>query len=742
MPNWLTGLFSGGFLNPGVAALGSLLVGVPIIIHLINRLRYKRVEFAAMEFLLESEQQNRRRILVEQLLLLLLRILVIVLITLLIGRVVFDSSRLSLLQGGVSHQIVLLDDSMSTGERSGGAAAFDRARETVTRLVRAASEASSQQRMTVIRLTAPTTTPATLTEQVVDGRTADEMIAAMDRINPSAKSGNWQAALEAVGDRIGSTDSGEKTTLVIVTDSREKDWDSASGIASQLEQFDTQGVSVNIVRTAMTANDNLAITSLESTGATTAVGVPMRLRATATNFGETPAVNVRAAIEVDGQTLPQALVFDSLESGQAMSQSFDVVFETAGSHRVKVSLPSDVLEADNERFLALDVPEAVGVLLVDGDPAGTDAQYVADALAADRSLTGFDPLIIGPAELGRTALDRFKGVYLINIGDLPNDVINELKQYVSDGGGLVSFVGPATRPEFVNDRLVSAGLFPTKLGSAPSELADTSDAPDIVATDHPLFSILAGTDNPFLDQVDIRQYLPVEESEVLAARGVKAIASLRNGAPLVYEHLIGAGRVVSILTTAGPGELDTNGQATWNNWARSPSFPVFVLELQTYVTAGTNANISATVGEPITFALDPTIYRERIEITTPNGTVSGINATADPDSESRKLEAQFDDTSEPGVYRISIDQASGDPDVTTRAFNVDSEEGDLAVADEDVFRASLAGVSSLTLRDGTNLGWIEAAASGSSSRPLLIGLLMAFLIAEQWWASRLSYPPK
>ncbi len=59
------------FLHPSfVLPVGAALLTVPVIIHLINRLRFRRVRFAAMEFLLKSQQRNRRRLLIEQLLLL------------------------------------------------------------------------------------------------------------------------------------------------------------------------------------------------------------------------------------------------------------------------------------------------------------------------------------------------------------------------------------------------------------------------------------------------------------------------------------------------------------------------------------------------------------------------------------------------------------------------------------------------------------------------------------------------
>ena len=91
------------FLNAGFLGLGTAaLVSAPVIIHLINRYRFRRIEFAAMEFLLSSQQQNRRRILVEQLLLLLLRILLVMGLIALIARLVLDPSTLALLPGAAA----------------------------------------------------------------------------------------------------------------------------------------------------------------------------------------------------------------------------------------------------------------------------------------------------------------------------------------------------------------------------------------------------------------------------------------------------------------------------------------------------------------------------------------------------------------------------------------------------------------------------------------------------------------
>src|SRR5437868_2073607 len=59
---------------PAVAA-GA--IAIPVIIHLINRRRFKIVPWAAMKFLLAAQKQTRKRMRIEQLLLLLVRVLII-----------------------------------------------------------------------------------------------------------------------------------------------------------------------------------------------------------------------------------------------------------------------------------------------------------------------------------------------------------------------------------------------------------------------------------------------------------------------------------------------------------------------------------------------------------------------------------------------------------------------------------------------------------------------------------------
>src|SRR2546423_10709954 len=71
--------FSGPFT---VLATAAGAVSVPIVIHLLNRKRFRVVTWAAMRFLLAAQKKNSRRLRLEQIILLAVRALVVLLLIL------------------------------------------------------------------------------------------------------------------------------------------------------------------------------------------------------------------------------------------------------------------------------------------------------------------------------------------------------------------------------------------------------------------------------------------------------------------------------------------------------------------------------------------------------------------------------------------------------------------------------------------------------------------------------------
>src|SRR6185503_13294190 len=121
---------------------GLALVGVPILIHLLNRLRFVIVPFAAMRFLQDAFAQRRRRLRMESLLLLLLRCLIVVLAALAMALpFVPEDSPLAGLAGGRRELVLIVDRSGSMGRLvAPGVTADDRVLESLRRRLGSLSE--------------------------------------------------------------------------------------------------------------------------------------------------------------------------------------------------------------------------------------------------------------------------------------------------------------------------------------------------------------------------------------------------------------------------------------------------------------------------------------------------------------------------------------------------------------------------------------------------------------------------
>src|SRR5439155_18348383 len=130
---------------------GFLLALVPLLIHLINMMRHRRVRWAAMEFLLASYKKHRKWIWLKQLLLLLARMAAVALVVAMLAQLKTRDQWLAIFGGRVTHHYIVLDDSYSMSDRVAGASALDAAKHVIGAIVSRATQEDSQQKLTLIR---------------------------------------------------------------------------------------------------------------------------------------------------------------------------------------------------------------------------------------------------------------------------------------------------------------------------------------------------------------------------------------------------------------------------------------------------------------------------------------------------------------------------------------------------------------------------------------------------------------
>jgi hypothetical protein len=734
------------FVNPSLL-WGLALLALPVLIHLINLLRHRRVPWAAMEFLLESQRRNSTWIKLKQLILLLLRMAAVAGVVLLVAQPIGCNQLGRLLGGRKTQHIVLLDDSFSMADRWANTSAFDEAKKVIERIGEELSRQPMSQTFTLLRCSragrAADGTPADFYEERVTSDFDQRLKDRLSALRPSQRAAGPDAALRAADGWI-DKEKDEDRVVYLVSDFRGTDWQESDQLAKTLARLDAAGVQLRLINCVDAAHANLAITSLEPMRGTRAAGAPFYMAVTVSNFGGDPAESVPVVLEEDGQARP-ALTIDRIGPGDSETRRFSVYFQTAGEHTIAAAISSDPLATDNLRFAVVDLPASVPVLLIDGDRDFMQARYLAAALAPGGAVkTGIDPRIEPPSYLNNKPLAKFQAIYLLDVGRLDQGAIDALEKYVKQGGGLGVFVGENCRPGFYNDKLYrdGAGLFPLPLLAKTQLLVDRLEkGADLQVSDHPIFRVFAGERNSYLAAVLVDWYLSAPRRWSPDPNSTThVLARLRNQAPLCVEKKFGEGRVVAFTTTAAP---------VWNNWGRNPSFVVAMLELQSYLAAPPSLDANRLVGTPIELELDPGRYQSEVRLLAPTERTgerrtqrdaSTLAASAAPGEGRKTMRASFPESAASGIYELQLTTTDNKIELRRLAFNVESAEGNLATIGPEELRSKLQDIGYEYRQAGEFRVGVQDLA-GTNLSQWMIYLLVALLVGEQALAYSASYHP-
>ncbi len=129
-----------GFANvPLLWGLGA--ASLPIIIHLLNKRKFRETRWAAMRFLLAAIRKNSRRIQIEQWLLLAIRTLIIVLVVSAMAKPFLEGlGALPVIAGQRTHHVLVLDGSLSMAYAPADVTRFDQAKNLAAQLVKDARQ--------------------------------------------------------------------------------------------------------------------------------------------------------------------------------------------------------------------------------------------------------------------------------------------------------------------------------------------------------------------------------------------------------------------------------------------------------------------------------------------------------------------------------------------------------------------------------------------------------------------------
>ena len=623
------------FLYPAFL-LGLLAASLPILIHLLNRRRLKRVQFPAVRFILLSQKRISRSYRLRHWLLLALRTLAVVFLALLLANPIFQSGAGLFAGSGPVSLVVLLDNSLSM-TWSGDGNGFKQAKEAARLLISGLNEGD---RAALV----PTNISGKEAFRLKDQK--EILLKELESIEIADGTANLTAALGKAYELL-NLPAGEKE-IRFITDMGLTGWDQFS--LAGLKQMDPS-IPLKLIHVGRKEQAlNASIKEIRLGGHGVGVNLPIHIEATVANFGDSEIKDMLVQLSIDGENKEQKLA--AVPPKGAISVNFRTTIARPGAHLGRITLKKEGLAGNAVANFTLEAQDKLKVLVVDGDPqtslVQSDTFFLVRALnpAGERDSSLFLPTAIVTDGLHTANLDSYQVVILCNVATLPDGFVAKLQSYLRQGGGLLIFAGDKLQLDHYNQKL--AQILPAPLRDKKSGPEASGEKIDKFDLAHPALQSLV---DPIL-----QESLKSARVWSYARGGGKTLISLANGDPLLLEQKIGAGKVMLMTTSA---------DRDWNDLPVKTVYLPLVQSLAQYLAGGKLGSLDAgiAVGAARELSLPPSFVGKNLRVTKPDKTILEVPIAG----EKQRATATIEDHDRAGIYRLTlpvgVDNDGGAPEL-------------------------------------------------------------------------------
>lgn len=561
------------FLNP-LVLFGLVAAAIPLIIHLFNFRRPRRIDFSSLVFLRELQKTTMQRVRIKQWLLLILRTLAIATLVLAFARPTLEGPWAGALGGEArTATVVVLDNSASMQARDDGGVRYEQAAGMAAEL---ADLLKTGDQMAIV------TTAGAIereerwlkTRSAVREAVADEIL--------SFEAADLSTALERAGELVASAPLVNREIFVF------SDFQATNVVELVSNEPPVDGVAVRLIPVGTGSLSNGAVEGVNIVSRIIDRNQPLRIQATVAAYGDGGATSNIVSVFLDGERLAQSSV--GLEATGRTIVELTVSPKSTGWLSGEVRIEDDDFSLDDRRFFTIHVPERRRVLLVAAP--SFDASHLLLALGTRLSAgrVQFDLETISANRLSSVRLTEIDVVIIAGAGNFSTGEIASLRQFVLGGGGLLLFPPASGDLTALNTLLAEMGG-----GSVEGGIVESGSSGAVllqqIDAEHPLFEGVfddSSPDRSGLERTEVfrfARYRPANATELTVMR-------LSAGDPFLQElRPGGTGRVLFMSSLPEP------------SWSELPVRGLFVPLLyrsMQYLTSGESvAGDEITIGRSV-----------------------------------------------------------------------------------------------------------------------------------------------
>ncbi len=388
-------------------------LAIPVIIHLFQLRRFKRIDFPNVRFLQEVTQQTRSRKKVRHWLVLISRLLALACLVMAFAQPYIKNAT-GVVEAGQRAISLYLDDSWSMDGQNGQGRLLDQARTDAQDAVMAYSPTDRYQILT---------NRFEGRQQLLLGR--DEALAAAGQVDVGPYARPLSQVMERQREALSRSDAPVKQAFLFTDLQR---------VTTDVEHWTNDStVRTVIVPIQASSVDNLAIDSVWFETPVRRLGQNEALHVRVKNYGTQALQNIPLRLTIDGRQ--RAMATFGVAADAVVDTVLNFSNDAVGEHRGEVSIEDRPIVFDNVFHIAYRTAEKLHVLLVSGGDVSSDKDIA--AVFADDSVHAFTTQAYRQLDLSSLAKQDL--VVLNALPDIPSGLAEALKDFANSGGSLALF---------------------------------------------------------------------------------------------------------------------------------------------------------------------------------------------------------------------------------------------------------------------------------------------------------------
>ena len=383
-------------------------LSIPIIIHLFNFRRFKKIEFTNVRFLKEIKEQTQSHSKLKHLLVLLMRLMALAFLILAFAQPFVPTK--STESSGQQIVSLYIDNSFSMNLSGKEGSLLDEAKD----------------KCRTIATSLPSSTKFQLLTNEFKGEQQrlidrDELLELTDRIKINPQSRNINEVLIRQTDALKKSNSDNRSSFII-SDFQKSFFDMQPGVNDSL-------LKLNLLKTDAEEVKNIAIDSCWLSAPVIQLNTPSELNVKVRNYGNEDAeVPVRFYINNSQKTVASA----KINAGMDATVKMNFTITQPGWQLAKVEIDDNPIAFDDTYYLSFRIADKIPVYHI-----GSSKNIFIDKLLANNSL--IDYTFSTQNAVDYAMLKKCNAVILTDLKDISSGMSDEIASFVDLGGTLIIF---------------------------------------------------------------------------------------------------------------------------------------------------------------------------------------------------------------------------------------------------------------------------------------------------------------